>query len=167
MTIPTGTSVTPHDLAHRLRDQADLDPVLDRIGQARVVCIGEASHGTHEFYEWRDLLTRRLIEEKGFDFVGVEGDWPDCYAVHRSVVAAASAPEDPRDALSGFARWPTWMWANEEVLAFTRWLRGLNTTRPPERRVGFYGLDVYSLWESLRAVIDYLDGATPNTSRQR
>jgi erythromycin esterase len=161
MTISTGTSVTPHDLATRLQDQADLDPVLDRIGQARVVCIGEASHGTHEFYEWRDLLTRRLIEEKGFDFVGVEGDWPDCYAVHRSVVAAASAPEDPRDALSGFARWPTWMWANEEVLAFTRWLRGLNTTRPPGRRVGFYGLDVYSLWESLRAVIDYLDRRYP------
>ena len=90
MTISTGTSVTPHDLATRLQDQADLDPVLDRIGQARVVCIGEASHGTHEFYEWRDLLTRRLIEEKGFDFVGVEGDWPDCYAVHRSVVAGAS-----------------------------------------------------------------------------
>jgi erythromycin esterase len=162
MTIPTGTSVTPHDLATRLRDQADLDPVLDRIGEARVVCIGEASHGTHEFYEWRDLLTRRLIEEKGFDFVGVEGDWPDCYAVHRSVVAAAAAPEDPRDALSGFARWPTWMWANEEVLAFTRWLRGLNTTRPRERRVGFYGLDVYSLWESLRAVLDYLDERYPD-----
>jgi erythromycin esterase len=161
MTVPASSTASPSDLAARLEDQSDLDPLLDRIGDARIVCIGEASHGTHEFYAWRDLLTRRLIEESGFDFVGVEGDWPDCYAVHRSIVAATEAPEDPREALSRFERWPTWMWANEEVVAFTRWLRAVNTTRPRERRVGFYGLDVYSLWESLRAVLDYLSERYP------
>jgi erythromycin esterase len=162
MTAPTGTTALPSDLATRLGNQTDLDPLLERIGEAHIVCIGEASHGTHEFYEWRALLTRRLVEEKGFDFVGVEGDWPDCHTVHSSVVAAASAPEDPREALSRFERWPTWMWANEEVVAFTRWLRALNTTRPRERRVGFHGLDVYSLWESLRAVLDYLSERYPD-----
>jgi erythromycin esterase len=161
MTVPGSTTASPSELATPLGSPADLDPLLERIGQARIVCIGEASHGTHEFYAWRDLLTRRLIEEKGFDFVGVEGDWPDCYAVHRSVVAATSAPEDPREALSQFERWPTWMWANEEVVAFSRWLRVLNTGRPRDRRVGFYGLDVYSLWESLRAVLDYLSERYP------
>jgi len=141
----------PATLALPLRDADDLDPLLERIGDARVVCIGEASHGTHEFYEWRAELTKRLIEETGFDLVAVEGDWPDCYQVHRSVTGGPGAPPDPRDALAGFVRWPTWMWANREVLDFTRWLRRLNDQRAPERRVGFYGLDVYSLWESLRA----------------
>jgi erythromycin esterase len=162
MTVPTGITADPSDLATRLRDQADLDPLLERIGEARIVCIGEASHGTHDFYEWRAVLTRRLIEERGFDFVGVEGDWPDCYQVHCSVVGAGSAPADPREALLGFERWPTWMWANEEVVDFTRWLRSHNETRPVDGRVGFHGLDVYSLWESLRAVLDYLSERYPD-----
>jgi erythromycin esterase-like protein len=121
-----------------------------------VVCIGEASHGTSEFYGWRALLTRRLVEDHGFDFVAVEGDWPDCYALGCCVTGEPSAPEDPREVLVGFDRWPTWMWANEEVLEFARWLRDRNLALPAGRRVGFYGLDVYSLWESLHAVLDYL-----------
>jgi erythromycin esterase-like protein len=147
--------------ARPLSSEADLDPLLERIGDARYVLIGEASHGTHEFYAWRAVLSRRLIEDKGFSFVAVEGDWPDCYAVHRSVTCAPEAPADPREALRGFDRWPTWMWANDDVAGFTRWLRTINAHRDPGRRVGFYGLDVYSLWESLRAALDYLEEHHP------
>ncbi|WP_244894169.1 erythromycin esterase family protein [Planobispora rosea] len=131
----------------------DLDPLLERVGDARYVLIGEASHGTHDFYSWRAALTRRLIEEKDFRFVGVEGDWPDCDRVHRSVTQTGA--ESPYDALYGFARWPTFMWASEEVVDFCRWLRRWNESRPEERRCGFHGLDVYSLWDSLRAVRRY------------
>ena len=138
-----------------LRHSGDLDPILERIGPARLVGIGEASHGTHEFYTWRAELTRRLIVEKGFAFVAVEGDWPDCHAVHCSVSAAPGAPES-REVLQAFERWPAWMWANEEVLAFTGWLRKHNEALPPTQRIGFHGLDVYSLFTSLHAVLDYL-----------
>ncbi|WP_026533027.1 erythromycin esterase family protein [Arthrobacter sp. H41] len=144
-----------------LRDAADLEPLLERIGDARYVLIGEASHGTHEFYSWRAALTRRLIEEHGFSFVAVEGDWPDCWDVHRSVTAAAGAPEDPAEVLNGFDRWPTWMWANTDVVDFTRWLRSYNLSREPDARVGFYGLDVYSLWDSLRSTLEYLEAHHP------
>jgi erythromycin esterase-like protein len=139
-----------------LRGPADLDPLLERIGDARIVAIGEASHGTHEYYAWRAALTRRLIEERGFGVVAVEGDWPDCYRVNRSVQLRAGADEDPRDALDAFARWPTWMWANDDVVDFCRWLRRFNAGRPEDRRVGFYGLDVYSLWDSMHELVGWL-----------
>jgi erythromycin esterase-like protein len=143
-------------LARPLRNATDLDPLLERIGDARVVAIGEASHGTHEYYAWRAALTRRLVEERGFSLVAVEGDWPDCYRVNRSVRLRAGADEDPRDALDAFSRWPTWMWANEEVVDFCRWLRRHNAGRPEDRRVGFYGIDVYSLWNSMHGLVDWL-----------
>jgi erythromycin esterase-like protein len=143
-------------LASPLQTPADLDPVLERIGDARVVLLGEASHGTHEYYAWRAALTRRLIQEKGFGFVAVEGDWPDCYEVNRSVKHRPGASSSPYDVLHSFARWPTWMWANREVVEFVEWLREHNADRPEDDRVGFYGLDVYSLWDSMRAVLDYL-----------
>jgi erythromycin esterase len=145
-----------------LRRPSDLDPLLERIGSARLVGIGEASHGTHEFYTWRAELTRRLIVEKGFGFVAVEGDWPDCHMVHCSVTAGRGSPTDPLDALQAFDRWPSWMWANEEVLAFARWLRAYNDGEPPPLRVGFHGLDVYSLFASLRAVLDYVAEHEPD-----
>jgi erythromycin esterase-like protein len=150
-------------VARPLRDAADLDPLLERIGDARIVAIGEASHGTHEYYEWRAVLTRRLIEERGFGFVAVEGDWPDCYRVNRSVKLRDGADDDPRDALDAYARWPTWMWANDEVVAFCRWLRGHNADRPAEARVGFYGLDVYSLWDSMHELIGWLRENEPDS----
>jgi erythromycin esterase-like protein len=143
-------------LARPLRGPADLDPLLDRIGDAGIVAIGEASHGTHEYYAWRAALTRRLIEERGFGFVAVEGDWPDCYRVNRSVKRREGAAEDPCDALDAFDRWPTWMWANDDVVDFCRWLREFNGGRPMGERVGFYGLDVYSLWESMHELIGWL-----------
>lgn len=145
-----------------LQDEADLDPLMERIGDARYVLIGEASHGTHEYYVWRAALTKRLIQERGFSFVGVEGDWPDCYAVNRCVKGLPGTPEDPEDVLHHFDRWPTWMWANREVVEFTRWLRELNSSRAENNRVGFYGLDVYSLWDSLRETLDYLKKYHPD-----
>ncbi|MDP9465955.1 MAG: erythromycin esterase family protein [Actinomycetota bacterium] len=143
-------------LASPLRTAADLDPLLDRIGDARIVLLGEASHGTHEYYAWRADLTRRLVEERGFGFVAVEGDWPECYEVNRCVRLRPGAPTSPRTVLEAFDRWPTWMWANEEVVAFAEWLREHNAGRPEQKRTGFYGLDVYSLRSSMQALLDYL-----------
>jgi erythromycin esterase-like protein len=143
-------------LARPLRSPADLDPLLDRIGEARYVLLGEASHGTAEYYEWRAHLTKRLIREKGFSFMAVEGDWPACYRVNRYVKGRADAGESAREALRAFERWPTWMWANEEIVALTGWLRRHNDKLPDVEKVGFYGLDVYSLWESLYAILGHL-----------
>lgn len=148
--------------ALKLEDEADLDPLMERIGDARYVLIGEASHGTHDYYAWRAALTRRLIQERDFSFVGVEGDWPDCYALNRSVTHAPGARADPEEVLRGFDRWPTWMWANRDVLEFTRWLWAFNQPRSRQERVGFYGLDVYSLWESLNETLGYLQKYHPD-----
>lgn len=139
-----------------LTDPGDFDVLLDRVGAARVVMIGEASHGTNEFYRWRAALTQRLIADKGFSFVAVEGDWPDCGRVDGAIRGFPGAPSDPRGALLAFDRWPTWMWANEEVLDFCRWLCAHNAALEASARVGFHGLDVYSLWESLREIMVHL-----------
>jgi erythromycin esterase-like protein len=143
-------------LATPLTNAGDLDVLLDRVGDARVVMLGEASHGTHEFYRWRAALTRRLIAEKGFSFVAVEGDWPACDRVDRAVRCSPTAPADPREALAAFERWPVWMWANEEVADFCRWLRGHNAGLDVSDRAGFHGLDVYSLSESLLEIMVHL-----------
>jgi erythromycin esterase-like protein len=150
-----GAAATP------LRGDDSLDPLLDRIGDARVVLLGEASHGTAEFYTWRDRITRRLVREKGFRFVAVEGDWPDCFRVNRFVKGSRAHGATAREVLHGFERWPTWMWANEEVVALAEWMRAHNDGVEPERRVGFYGLDVYSLYDSMGAVIRYLERVDP------
>ena len=144
-----------------LRDAADLDPLLERIGDARYVLLGEASHGTHEYYLWRARISRRLIEEKGFRFIAVEGDWPTCFRVNRYVHGELGA-STAEDFLRGFDRWPTWMWANWEIVALAEWLRRHNEERPTEERVGFFGLDVYSLWESLSAITGYLEQHHPD-----
>jgi len=145
-----------------LRSPADLDPLLDRVGQARYVLLGEASHGTHEYYSWRTALSQRLIEEHGFSFIAVEGDWPDCYRVNRYVKGCPDSGDSAREVLHAFGRWPTWMWANEEVVELADWLRVHNDRRPEGQRVGFYGLDVYSLWDSLYQVLGYLGKHTPD-----
>jgi erythromycin esterase-like protein len=150
-------------VARPLRDDADLDPLMERIGDARVVLLGEASHGTHEFYTWRDRITRRLVAEKGFHFVAVEGDWPDCYLVNRWI-KGQDAGQSVRGMLHAFERWPTWMWANEEVARLAEWLRQHNDALPAERRVGFYGLDVYSLWDSMDVVTRYLEKVDPEAA---
>jgi erythromycin esterase len=129
----------------------DLDPLMDRIGEARFVLLGEASHGTAEYYDWRRVISQRLIREKGFTLIAVEGDWPDCY-----VKQYPDAGENVHDVLGNFQRWPTWMWANVEVAKLVVWLREHNRRLPADEKVGFYGLDVYSLWESMAAVSEYL-----------
>jgi erythromycin esterase len=148
--------------ARPLGGPADLDPLMDRIGDARFVLLGEASHGTSEYYTWRAEITRRLVREKGFSFVAVEGDWPACEHVDRFIRGRGDSPGDGREMLQAFDRWPTWMWANEEVADLAGWLREFNRTRASDRHVGFHGLDVYSLWDSLYAVAGYLRRVDPS-----
>jgi erythromycin esterase-like protein len=152
--------------SYPLNDSRDLDPLLERIGDAQVVLLGEASHGTHEYYTWRSAISRRLITEKGFRFIAVEGDWPDCYRVNRYIKGYSGQDKRPAEVLKEFDRWPTWMWANWEVAALLQWLKDHNTHRSADRKVGFYGLDVYSLWESLEALVNYLKRTDPEASRE-
>ena len=149
-------------LARPLTSAEDLDPLIERVSADRYVCIGEASHGTHEYYRWRALLSRRLIEEHGFTWIGVEGDWPDCWRINRWVRGQGDQDLDVYGLLDRFERWPTWMWANQEVAEFLAWLREWNAVRPEHERVGFYGLDVYSLWDSLREIISWLESNAPD-----
>jgi erythromycin esterase-like protein len=146
-------------LARPLTDVRGLDPLIERIADARFVLIGEASHGTADFYRWRAELTKRLIVERGFDFVAVEGDWPDCFDVNCWVKGRARPDDSAVATLARFERWPTWMWANTEVAEFVNWLRDHN--RHADASVGFYGLDVYSLWESIDRVLRYLHDQRP------
>lgn len=151
-----------HSLARPLSVVADLDPLVDRLGAERYVCLGEASHGTHEYYRWRALLTRRLIEEHGVTWIGIEGDWPDAWRINRWVRGLEHQDLDVYGLLGLFERWPTWMWANRDVADFLSWLQRWNLARPAHERVGFYGLDVYSLWDSLREIISWLEVHAPD-----
>ena len=143
----------------------DYDPLIAAIGDARIVMIGEATHGTHEFYRERALITRRLIEEKGFSGVAVEADWPDAYRVNRFVRGIGSDNE-AIESLADFGRFPTWMWRNADVLEFIGWLRSHNDKLPVQGRVGFYGLDLYSLRASIEAVLAYLSTVDPDAARR-
>ena len=137
------------------------EALFDLVGDARFVLIGEASHGTHEFYAARAAMTRRLIEEKGFCAVAVEADWPDAYRVNR-YVRGRGADTTAEEALRGFERFPTWMWRNAVVLDFVGWLRERNDRSGDERaKAGFYGLDLYSLYRSIHEVITYLERVDP------
>jgi erythromycin esterase-like protein len=164
-TLLANTLDLVRDAAHPLTGAShDYDPLLDLAGDAQFVLIGEASHGTHEFYRERAVITRRLIVERGFNAVAVEADWPDAYRVNRYVRGDDSAA-DAEAALSGFRRFPTWMWRNAEVLDFVGWLRTYNDARAERARVGFYGLDLYSLFTSMTVVLDYLDKLDPEAAR--
>lgn len=151
------------DAAQALPDLADpaFADVFDRFADRRIVLLGEASHGTHEFYRARASITRHLIERHGFDVVAVEADWPDAAALDR-YVRLRSAVDNDRPI---FQRFPTWMWRNKEVEAFIGWLRAYNQPYIEEKRVGFYGLDIYSLSDSIDAVLRYLDRTDPETAR--
>lgn len=140
-------------------------PIVDAIGDAHIVLIGEASHGTDEFYRIRADITAALIEQNGFNLVAVEADWPDAYRVNRWV-RHASMDTDAREALGSFLRFPRWMWRNEAVVEFITWLHRHNRKLPAERRVGFYGLDLYSLHASIEAVLRYLAKVDPEGERQ-
>jgi erythromycin esterase-like protein len=170
-------TATLPDLSHDLLTEAlraavrplrgaadDYDPLLERIGEARFVLIGEATHGTHEFYRERAQITKRLIREKGFNAVAVEADWPDAYRVNHYVRDRGQDAE-AIDALAGFQRFPAWMWRNADVLDFVGWLRDHNdTVRRGAPKVGFYGLDLYSLHASMAAVIAYLEKVDPEAA---
>jgi erythromycin esterase-like protein len=155
------------EAAHPLTGGAtDYDPLMELISDARFVLLGEASHGTHEFYRERAQITKRLITEKGFTAVAVEADWPDAYRVNR-YVRARGDDADSVDALSGFKRFPTWMWRNADVLDFVGWLRAHNDALPRSAaKVGFYGLDLYSLHASMEAVLGYLDKIDPEAAER-
>lgn len=147
-------------IARPIHGEHDLDHLLDLVGTARLVLIGDASHGSHEFHDLRGSLTRKLISKHGFSAVAIEGDWPDALRVDRHV-RLRSDDESPVDALAGFARFPTWMWRNADVAAFIEWLRAWNSHRSAECRAGFYGLDLYSRHASIRAVLSFLDDTDP------
>ena len=146
--------------SYKLDTDADLDPLLNEIGEARFVLLGEASHGTHEYYTWRSRISKRLIKEKNFSIIAVEGDWPDCYRLNRYIKGYENSGESAKEVLREFNRWPTWMWANWEIVALAEWLRRHNNSLPSDK-IGFYGLDVYSLWESMEAIFIYLKKKDP------
>jgi erythromycin esterase-like protein len=157
---------TQHDLVSLVRDRANelqstsgnFDAMLDMIGDAHFVLLGEASHGTHEFYRARAEITKRLIAERGFTAVCVEADWPDAYRVNR-FVRGSNRDRDAEQALGDFKRFPTWMWRNADVLDFVGWLRAHNEQADPQ--CGFYGMDLYSLYTSVEAVLNYLREIDP------
>lgn len=151
-------------ISYSLENESNLDPLVEQAGGMTAVLIGGATHGTSEFYEWRAKITQRLIAEKGFSFVAVEGDWPSCYQVNRYVRGQLSPDEGALNVLSAFNRWPTWLWANQETLDFIKWLADHNEKLPVGRRIGFYGLDIYSLWESLDTVVDYIEKNIPEAA---
>jgi erythromycin esterase-like protein len=146
----------------------DFDALIDHVGGARFVMIGEASHGTHEFYETRAEMTKRLIEKKGFLAVAAEADWPDAYRVNRYVKGIDDTTgAEAVDALAGFKRFPTWMWRNDVILDFVGWLRERNDDLTPNApKAGFYGIDLYSLHASIEAVVSYLDKIDPDAARR-
>jgi erythromycin esterase-like protein len=149
-------------LAQPLTEAGQLAPLIESLSKARVVMLGEASHGTHEFYEWRREISQVLIRDHGFHFIAVEGDWPPCRQVHDTIHGRGHA--DPIGALQAFHRWPTWMWANAEMVTLIRWLKEHNDSHP--RKAGFYGLDVYSLFESMSEVLRQLRHLDPHLAAE-
>ncbi|HAQ06087.1 MAG TPA: protein-L-isoaspartate O-methyltransferase, partial [Bacillus bacterium] len=144
--------------AVRFDSYEDLDALVEAASGAQFVLLGEASHGTSEFYTVRAEITKKLIEDKGFSFIAVEGDWPSCFSVNQFVKGYKEG--SPIEVLKEFDRWPSWMWANEEILSLIKWLKAYNVHSG--KSVGFYGLDVYSLWESMEEIINQLEKVSPD-----
>jgi erythromycin esterase-like protein len=151
-------------LARPLRHADDLNPLLDAVGHARLVLLGESSRGTREFYTWRDNLSRRLIRERGFSFIAIEGDWATLLPLDRYVRHRPGAPASAREALLQIERWPRWLWANREIETLAEWLRVFNHGRAAERRIGIHGIDLYAIWESLDAVETFYQTHLPQSA---
>ena len=149
------------ELATPLGTEEDLDPLIDSARNARLVLLGEASHGTTEFYAWRSVITRRLVSEAGFDFVAVEGDWASIFLLNRYVKALPGAGDSAASIMATFSRWPVWMWANREVLELAEWLREHNAALEPEERAGFYGMDLYGEDQAAAKLLSRLSGLDP------
>ena len=143
----------------------DLDPLLERAAGSRLVLLGEASHGTSEYYTWRADISRRLIEEHGFDFIIVEGDWPLAFRVNRHVKHLKEEPVSTREVMRHFSRWPQWMWGNEEVKELIGWMHAFNQDRPEHRRAGFYGMDIYAHEQGVDDVVAFLEEHDPSAAR--
>lgn len=158
---PLEESIKRHAISFEKTE--DLSPLIEAIGDAKIVLLGEASHGTSEFYTVRAELSKRLIEEKGFTLIAVEGDWPSTQQINRYIKGYIDEEIDVRGVLKSFNRWPTWMWANEEIAEFVSWLKVHNEQKVASLKVGFYGIDVYSLWESINEVITYLSKTKPDS----
>ncbi len=142
----------------------DLKPLIENLAQSRIVMLGEASHGTKEFYQYRRWISEELIAEHGFQFIAVEGDWPPCWHVNQNI--RGERHDEPSEAiLRSFQRWPTWMWANTDMVDLIRWLKIWNLERKAWQQVGFYGLDVYSLFESIDEVMKVLKKVDPDLAR--
>jgi erythromycin esterase-like protein len=148
--------------SHPLRNEQDLDVLLKEIGNSRVVLLGEASHGTSEYYTWRTAISKRLIQEKNFNFIAVEGEWADSYRVNNFIKGEKRDSAAVITLLQQYNRWPTWMWGNYEVASLVSWLNTYNQNKPAEAKAGFFGLDVYCLWESMAELMPYLQKADPS-----
>lgn len=149
--------------AHPLRNRLDLIPLIEKVKNSRVVMLGESTHGTHEFYQWRRRISQDLIANHGFRVIAVEGDWPACAEVHR----ALRAPDgEPVKALNHFQRWPTWMWANKDFAELVQWMKEYNQRADPEEKCSLYGLDVYSLFESMDDALKSLEELDPALARR-
>jgi protein-L-isoaspartate(D-aspartate) O-methyltransferase len=168
--LPARIEKSAADITHLIQDNCEpfeyietveLEPLLDRIGDSRLVLIGESTHGTSEFYRMRELITRELIAKKGFSFVGIEADWPDAARIDHYVRHFEYRPAE----WTAFARFPTWMWRNREVREFVDWLRHHNEGLPERERAAFYGLDLYSMHRSIQRVLEYLHDVDPETAR--
>ena len=164
--IPSDEEILVRNLANAAEsfpsiDAADLNPLMERIGSARIVLLGEATHGSAEFYQMRERITRDLIVKKGFRFVAIEADWPDAARVDHYVRHFQYPPSE----WTAFARFPTWMWRNTEVRDFVSWLRKHNGSIERNQRVAFHGLDLYSLYDSVRSVLNYLDEVDPESAK--
>ncbi|WP_332630255.1 erythromycin esterase family protein [Halalkalibacter flavus] len=142
--------------AKRFDSLEELEPLLQQASQANYVLLGEATHGTSEFYSLRAEISKWLISKKGFQFIAVEGDWPSCYETNRYIKGYKNSYSSATDALSSFKRWPSWMWANAEMVSFLEWLKHYNSGKEATDKIGFHGIDVYSLWESMSEIVDYL-----------
>lgn len=155
---PSGQTVQLKIPNYPLQDEQDLDILLNEIGDARIVLLGEASHGTSEYYTWRAAISKRLIQEKDFDFIAVEGEWADSYRVNNFIKGEKQDSAAVVALLQHYNRWPTWMWGNYEVASLVGWLNTYNQTKSAANKVGFFGLDVYCLWESMAELAPYLEG---------
>lgn len=144
------------DRAISLENKESLDNLINAAKDKKLVLLGEASHGTHEYYVWRDKITRRLVEEGNYNFIAVEGDFASLYNLNKYVKNKESAGNSAREVLLGLSRWPRWMWANEEVVAMAEWLRNYNDKLPEDKKIGFYGMDVYDEWHSKEMVLQLL-----------
>ncbi|WP_172370960.1 erythromycin esterase family protein [Sporosarcina jiandibaonis] len=159
MTISLLKAIQDYSIPFEKND--DLSAILESVGDANIVLLGEASHGTSEFYSVRAEISKRLIEEKGFSIIAVEGDCPPSRHVNKFIKGYEDGKMTTKEALKAFHRWPAWMWANEEVARLVDWLKTHNEQLETSKKVGFYGIDLYSLFESIEEVVTYLTHADP------